>query len=165
VSGPIVRIRRAAPADRTRLGEMAGKLVRMHHGFDRDRFLGLDNVEEGYGRWLVRESARDQALVLVAERGDGAIVGYLYATSEGISWEDLCGPCGYLHDLWIEDDARRAGAATALIESACGHFKERGLPRVVLMTASRNGGAHAAFAKLGFRDTMIEMTRELGEDT
>jgi ribosomal protein S18 acetylase RimI-like enzyme len=143
---------------------MAGKLVRMHHAFDRDRFLGLDNVEEGYGRWLVRESARDQALVLVAERADGAIVGYLYATVEDVSWEDLRGPCGYFHDAWIEDEARRAGAAKALIEFACAHFKERGLPRVVLMTASRNAGAHAAFAKLGFRDTMIEMTRELGED-
>ena len=143
---------------------MAGKLVRMHYALDPDRVLRLDDVEEGYGRWLVRESAREQALVLVAERGDGEIVGYLYGTAEGLSWEDLRGPCGYIHDMWIEDQARRAGAATALMDSACAHFKARGLPRVVLMTASRNAGAHAVFVKLGFRDTMIEMTRELGNE-
>jgi hypothetical protein len=31
------------------------------------------------------------------------------------------------------------------------------------MTASRNASAHALFRKLGFRDTMIEMTRELAD--
>jgi ribosomal protein S18 acetylase RimI-like enzyme len=160
-----VRVRPAGRADRTRLGVMAGKLVRLHHAFDRARFLALDDVEEGYGRWLVRESTRAQALVLVAERVEGDIVGYLYATMEGMSWEDLRGPCGFIHDVWVEDEARRGGAATALVEHACALFRERGAPRVVLMTASRNAGAHAAFAKLGFRDTMIEMARELGDDS
>jgi ribosomal protein S18 acetylase RimI-like enzyme len=159
-----IHIRPAGRGDQDRLGAMAGKLVRLHHSFDRQRFLELDDVEDGYGRWLVRESARDQALVLVAERPDGAIVGYLYGTMEGMSWPDLRGPCGYLHDCWVEEEARRAGTATLLIEQACARFKERGAPRVVLMTASRNGGAHAAFAKLGFRDTMIEMTRELADE-
>jgi ribosomal protein S18 acetylase RimI-like enzyme len=157
-----IRIRPAGRADQERLGAMAGKLVRLHHSLDRQRFLALDDVEDGYGRWLLRESSRDRALVLVAERGGGALVGYLYGTMEGMSWEDLRGPCGYLHDCWVEEDARRAGAATLLIEEACARFKQRGAPRVVLMTASRNAGAHAAFTRLGFRDTMIEMTRELG---
>ena len=141
---------------------MAGKLVRLHHSFDRSRFLALDDVEDGYGRWLVREASRDRALVLVAEGGDGAIVGYLYGTLEDMSWEDLRGPCGYLHDLWVDDDARGGGVATALVEGASDLFRERGAPRLVLMTASRNASAHALFRKLGFRDTMIEMTRELG---
>ena len=164
MSESAVRIRPAVGSDRDRLGVMAGKLVRLHQAFDRQRFLALDDVEDGYGRWLVRESARERALVLVAERSDGEIVGYLYGTMEGMSWEDLRGPCGYLHDVWVEEDVRRAGAATLLIGHACAWFKERGAPRVVLMTASRNTGAHALFAKLGFRDTMIEMTRELDDE-
>jgi len=159
---PTVRVRLASGADRARLGEMAGQLVRLHVAFDRDRFLAVDDVEEGYGRWLVREAARERALVLVAERDDGALVGYLYGTVEGISWEDLRGPCGFVHDVWVEEDARGAGVATELLERACALFAERGVPRVVLMTASQNQRAHALFRKLGFRDTMVEMTRELG---
>jgi ribosomal protein S18 acetylase RimI-like enzyme len=140
---------------------MAGKLVRLHHAFDRSRFLAPEDVADGYGRWLVRESSRDRALVLVAERGEGAIVGYLYATVENMSWEDLRGPCGYIHDVWVDEDARGGGVATALVEGVSDLFRHRSVPRLVLMTASRNTIAHALFRKLGFRDTMIEMTREL----
>jgi ribosomal protein S18 acetylase RimI-like enzyme len=156
-------VRPAAREDRSRLGEMAGRLVRLHYSFDPQRFLDLEDVEAGYGRWLMREATRERALVLVAERIDGALVGYLYGALEGVSWEDLRGPCGYLHDVWVEEDARHAGVATSLIEHACARLKERGAPRVVLMTASRNASAHALFRKLGFRDTMIEMTRELAD--
>lgn len=155
------RVRPAGHGDRRRLGEMAGKLVRLHYSFDPQRFLDPDDVEAGYGRWLAREAARDRALVLVAESATGELIGYLYATDEDTSWEDLRPPCGYIHDVWVEPEARGAGVATALMERACAVFAERGSPRVVLMTASPNREARALFRKLGFRDTMIEMTREL----
>ncbi len=157
-------IRRANAADRTRLGEMAGKLVRLHHGFDEDRFLALDNVEEGYGKWLAKESTREDALVLVAEQkepGESSIVGYLYGALEPRSYNDLLDACGYVHDVWVEEPARRHGTAAALVERACAVFKERGAPRVVLMAATKNEPAQKLFARLGFRSTMIEMTREL----
>jgi RimJ/RimL family protein N-acetyltransferase len=35
-----------------------------------------------------------------------------------------------------------------------------GAPRVVLMAAWRNEAARRLFARLGFRPTMLEMTRE-----
>ena len=155
-----IAIRRATAADRTRLGEMAGKLVRLHHAFDQDRFLALENVEEGYGKWLVKESGREAALVLVAEHG-GALVGYLYGAMEPRSYNDLLEACGYVHDVWVEEPARRHGTAAALVERACAVFKERGAPRVVLMAATKNEPAQKLFAGLGFRSTMIEMTREL----
>lgn len=165
MSHPPVRVRLALRTDRAPLGAMAGKLVRLHVAFDRDRFLAVENVEDGYGRWLAREAGRERALVLVAERSDGALVGYLYGTMEDTSWEDLRGPCGVIHDVWVEEDERGKGIATALVERGCALFQERGAPRVVLMTASGNGQAQALFRKLRFRDTMIEMTRELGDET
>lgn len=155
-----IAIRRATAADRTRLGEMAGKLVRLHHAFDQDRFLALENVEEGYGKWLVKESGREAALVLVAEQA-GAVVGYLYGALEPRSYNDLLEACGYVHDVWVEEPARRHGTAAALVERACAVFKQRGAPRVVLMAATKNEPAQKLFAGLGFRSTMIEMTREL----
>ncbi|CAN5357625.1 hypothetical protein BH09MYX1_BH09MYX1_54580 [soil metagenome] len=159
-----ITIRPATDADRARLGIMAGKLVRLHHAFDSLRFLRLDDVEEGYGRWLVKESANARAIVLVAERaeaGGSAIVGYLYGALAERSYNDLRDACGYVHDVWVEADARRQGTAQALLDRACTFFREKRMPRVVLMTASPNDSAQKLFAAAGFRSTMIEMTKEL----
>jgi ribosomal protein S18 acetylase RimI-like enzyme len=44
----------------------------------------------------------------------------------------------------------------------CRRLERLGAPRVLLHTASQNREGQALFAKLGFRSTMIEMTREAG---
>jgi ribosomal protein S18 acetylase RimI-like enzyme len=51
--------------------------------------------------------------------------------------------------------------ARALLGRAIEWLRERGQPRVVLWTAERNDAAQRLFDALGFRRTMIEMTREL----
>jgi RimJ/RimL family protein N-acetyltransferase len=51
--------------------------------------------------------------------------------------------------------------ATILMNAAFDWLKSHGMPRVVLGTASANVAAQRLFAQLGFRPTMIEMTREL----
>jgi ribosomal protein S18 acetylase RimI-like enzyme len=48
-----------------------------------------------------------------------------------------------------------------LLDAALTWLRERGAPRVVLSTAAQNETAQRLFEKLGFRRTMIEMTREL----
>ncbi len=63
-----VTIRPATEADFTPLGRMAASLVRLHHALDAQRFIIFEPIEPGYGRWLVRESQNDKAVVLVAER-------------------------------------------------------------------------------------------------
>ena len=40
-------------------------------------------------------------------------------------------------------------------------LRSRGAPRVLLLTATPNTGAQELFTKMGFRRTMIEMTKEL----
>jgi ribosomal protein S18 acetylase RimI-like enzyme len=47
------------------------------------------------------------------------------------------------------------------MEAAIEWLRSRGAPRVVLGTAERNSAAQRLFEKLGFRRTIIEMTREL----
>ncbi len=155
-----VTIRPAAGGDVPALGRMAAQLVRMHHALDPQRFFIVEPIEEGYGRWLGREARRDGALVLAAER-DGEVVGYAYATMEGRDWMALRDACGVLQDIFVQEEARRGGVARALLEAAVAGLAERGAPRVVLSTAARNEGAHRFFEAMGFRRTMIEMTREL----
>ena len=59
----------------------------------------------------------------------------------------------------VDPEHRRAGIGRLLLDRAMEMLAERGAPRVVLSTAWRNDAARKLFAKLGFRPTMVEMTR------
>ena len=153
-------IRPAAAEDLPAVSRLAAELVRMHHRLDRQRFMLIEPVEDGYQRFFTRELARKEARILVAEEG-GSILGYAYATMEGRDWNDLLDACGKLNDLYVDADARRRGIARALVDATFAWFRERKAPRVVLLSAWQNPEAHAFFEALGFRRTMLEMTAEI----
>lgn len=155
------RIRPATPADVPALGRMGAALAHLHYDFDSDRFMVPDNLEAGYASWLGRELKGKGAVVLVAEL-DGETVGYAYGRLEERDWNALLDRCGVLHDLWVDEKARGTGLGAQLIEAAAQRLVELGAPRVVLSTAAKNESAQRLFAKLGWRPTMIEMTREAG---
>ena len=154
-------IRRAEARDLPVLGRLGALLMRTHYDFDPQRFMepGTDPAG-GYAWFLGKQLKDDDAVIFVAEQ-DGAVIGYVYAALEPVSWKDLRDACGFIHDILVEEQGRRSGTATALMEAAMGWLREHGAPRVILGTAERNEGAQRLFAKLGFRRTMVEMTREL----
>jgi ribosomal protein S18 acetylase RimI-like enzyme len=154
-------IRRATPADLPTLGTLGALLIRTHIEFDRQRFLdpGSD-AQQGYAWFLGTQLKDDDVVVFVAEQ-NGAVIGYVYAALEPISWKELRDACGFIHDIVVGESGRRGGVATALIDAAIEWLRERGAPRVILGTAEKNEGAQRLFERLGFRRTMIEMTREL----
>jgi GNAT superfamily N-acetyltransferase len=155
-------VRRAVEKDAPALGRLGALLMRLHHSYDTQRFLPPGaNPEAGYGRFLRSQLRADDVVVLVAER-DGAVIGYVYAGLEPLSWKELRDACGFIHDVAVDESGRRAGVATALVEAAIAWLRDRGAPRVVLWTAERNDAARRLFERLGFRRTMVEMTRELG---
>ena len=154
-------IRRATEDDAQALGRLGALLLRVHHGFDPQRFMAPGrNPEAGYGSFLISQIGDDDVAVFVAEAA-GDVIGYVYAGLEPRSWKELRDACGFIHDVAVVEHGRRTGAATALIDAAVGWLRERGAPRVVLWTADRNEAAQRLFDRLGFRRTMIEMTREL----
>ena len=135
--------------------------MRMHHAFDPKRFMAPgSDPERGYAWFLGRELERTDVTIFVAERA-GEVVGYVYAGVEPVSWKELREESGYVHDLVVDEHQRRGGIATALMGAALSWLTARGLPRVVLWTAQQNDAAQGLFDRLGFRRTMIEMTREL----
>lgn len=156
-----VVVRKAERKDLTALGRLGAMLMRTHYTFDSQRFLAPGpGSETGYASFLGRILDSPDDCVFVADR-DGTITGYVYVALEPMSWKELRGPAGFIHDVAVAEDARRSGVATELIRRAFDWLRERGTPRVIVGTAASNTGAHALFRRLGFRDTMIEMTMEL----
>jgi ribosomal protein S18 acetylase RimI-like enzyme len=142
------------------VARMAAALVREHHARDAQRFMLVEPVEEGYRDWLAREIGRRGAVILVAEE-EIEIVGYAYGTLEARNWSELLDACGKLNDVYVKSSARRRGIARRLIDAMLIELKALGAPRVVLSSADGNRAAQQLFTSVGFRRTMIEMTREL----
>ena len=154
-------IRPATSSDVPALGRLGALLLRTHYEFDTERFMAPDeNSGDGYAWFLGTQLHEADVVVLVAEQ-NGAIVGYVYAGLEPQSWKELREACGFIHDVVVAEGGRRSGVATALIDAASEWLRGRGAPRVMLWTAQQNDGAQRLFERLGFRRTMVEMTREL----
>ena len=161
MSDPDVVVRRATRADGATLGRLGAMLMRTHYTYDPLRFLSPgDSPEEGYTWFLESQLAEADVVVLVAERS-GRVVGYVYAGIEPLSWKELRDEAGFIHDIAVDEVARRTGVAGQLLDAAIAWLRDRGMPRVVLWTAEPNAAAQQLFASHGFRRTMVEMTREL----
>jgi len=160
----MLTIRPATPSDETALGRFGAALMRQHHASDPRRFILTDRPEAGYGRFLASQLADPECLVLVAEQSD-EIVGYVFAGIEPISWRDLRGPCGFIHDVYVDERVRHQGTGQDLLRAAIVWVRSKGMSQVVLWSKAGNDAAQHLFAKLGFRQTMIEMTldREASE--
>ena len=152
-----MNIRPAAKSDESALGPLGAALMRQHHASDPRRFILTDRPEAGYGRFLVSQLTDPDCLVLVAELSN-EIVGYVFAEIEPTSWRDLRGPCGFIHDVYVQERMRRQGMGRELVRAAVAWIRSRGMSQVVLWSKSGNDDAQRLFAKLGFRQTMIEMT-------
>ena len=156
----MITIRPATSADQEDLGRFGGALMRQHHDADPRRFIQVERPEAGYGRFLVSELSNPNSVVMVAERA-GAVIGYVFAAVESTSWMELRGPCGIVHDVYVDEAGRRLGAGRALMDAAIEWIRSKGRSQVVLLTKTRNERAQLLFTALGFRPTMVEMTMDL----
>lgn len=160
----LTRVRPATLTDLPRLGRLGALLVQAHHDFDAKRFLpSRERLPLDYERFLRGQLQDADAIVLVATENDD-VIGYVYATIEGVDYMSLRGPAGVLQDIIVDPASRGAGAGSLLLKAILSALKAREVTQVVLMTAARNEAAQRLFAREGFRPTMVEMTRELDGD-
>ena len=156
-------VRRATPADLPVIGRLGALLVEEHYDFDPQRFLpARPRTPADYASFISTQLEDPNKTVLVADN-DGDVVGYAFAAVEGYDYMALRGPAGVLHDLIVAPEYRGRGVGRLLLGAALEFCRSRGVPRVVLSTADRNVAAQRLFASMGFRRTMIEMTRDLNE--
>ncbi len=159
-----VTIRPASPADAGAIGRLGALLVQTHHDFDPLRFIPvMPQTPQRYGAFLGSQMDKPSVVVLVAEEA-GQLVGYTYAGVEDYDYMSLRGPAGVLYDIVVDPAHRQRGVGRSLLDATLRVLKEKGAPRVVLSTAERNDAAQRLFERAGFRRTMIEMTRELGDN-
>jgi ribosomal protein S18 acetylase RimI-like enzyme len=150
----VIEVRPPTTAEMAEVAKLAAKLVRMHHAIDPRRFMIFEPIEPGYERFLTSEM-KNGAVVLVGLVG-GKVAGYAYGRIEPRDWNALRDECGALHDIYVDETARRSGVARAILTEFLARI---GSERVVLMSAWSNVEAQALFEAMGFRRTMVEMTR------
>lgn len=154
-------IRLARGDDLEALGRLGALLMRTHYAFDPRRFLAPGAEPESGYAWFLETQLREPDVAIFVAEQDGRVVGYIYAGLEPLSWKELRGPAGFIHDIVVEDQARGSGVGRELIGAAMQWLRQRGAPRVMLWTAAQNERAQRLFDAAGFRKTMIEMTLEL----
>ncbi len=151
-------IRRAGPEDLKRAAYLGAQIVRLHHSVDPKRFFLPDDVEQGYAWWLGQEIARPEAVVMVAEL-DGEIVGYCYGAIEDRDWGILIDRHGVVHDIYVDEPARRMGIARALATTVMGELEAMGVSILKVSIMVQNESAQRLVQSLGFKSTMLEFTR------
>ena len=160
-----IQIRAAQRSDTPTLGRLGALLVREHYQFDSRRFIAPSpETANRYGAFLESQLERQDVILLVAAEGDD-VIGYTYAGLEGYDYMSLRGPAGVLYDIVVEPARRGQGIGRMLLDATLEALRAAGAPRVLLSTAEQNEPAQRLFAGAGFRRTMIEMTRELTDDT
>jgi ribosomal protein S18 acetylase RimI-like enzyme len=158
------QIRPATEADLPVLGRLGARLVKSHHSFDSQRFMKPgDDIETGYAWFLGTQLKVPTSIILVGVNDEDKVVGYIYAGIEPQSWKDLRDEAGFIHDVVVDDAFDGQGLGSRLVEAAAEWLEAKGAPRTILLTAENNRAAQQLFLRLGFRRTMIEMTREKGK--
>jgi GNAT superfamily N-acetyltransferase len=154
-----VKVRQAVEGDELRVADLLVRLVEQHVQYDPVRFSNFITVEGAAAFYRGRIGSRNAA-VLVAETDD-QIGGFAYLEFEERDYENLIEKGVWLHDIYLEPEARAAGTGRALMQAAIKAAKELGGDKLLLGVAAKNLAAQTFFESFGFRTTMLEMTRDL----
>ncbi|MGH7669688.1 MAG: GNAT family N-acetyltransferase [Gemmatimonadaceae bacterium] len=160
IAARAVVVRPATTEDLPTLGTLGASLMAMHHELDGARFIApTAHTEARYAAFLGSQLTNPDVVMLVAETG-GEVVGYVYAGIEGLDYMALRGPAGVGYDLIVDPVHRGLGVGRSLLDATLVAFRSRGATQIVLSAAEGNVAAQRLFATVGFRRTMVEMTKD-----
>ena len=158
---PPLTVRRATDADLVVLARFGFALGQLHVGFDADRFAVTPGGEGAYAAFFREELQRPEVVLLIAEAGPQP-VGYAFVRMEPMSLVELRGAGAWLHDIYVDSQARSGGIGRRLLEAAKEAALALGSGSLMLSASSQNVAARQLFERAGLRPTMVEMRIELG---
>lgn len=158
---PAHSLRLARPSDIDHLVRFGLALGKLHESNDPARFP-LQTVHatagaiDGTYESFFREQLTDEAAGFFLAEVGGSVVGYTYFRLEPASFLELSPPAGWIHDLYVDERTQRAGTGAELVRRTIEELRSRGASEIMLAVAPWNARARRLFARLGFRETMIE---------
>jgi GNAT superfamily N-acetyltransferase len=160
VNEPLLTVRRATATDVPVLARYGVALARLHVGFDGERFAVPPGGEGAYAAFFQAELQRPEVVLLIAEVGTRP-VGYAFVRMEPMSLVELRSAGAWLHDLYVDPEARSGGIGRRLLAAAKEAAIALGSGSLMLSASSRNAAARQLFERAGLRPTMVEMRIEL----
>ncbi|MCZ2811452.1 GNAT family N-acetyltransferase [Modestobacter sp. VKM Ac-2979] len=156
MQGLPLTIRPAVPADHDAVQALAGELTA---GIATWR--PADGAAAAAASWVVdacRAAADDDHLLLVATSAEEGVLGFAGASARRhFSGEREV----YLGELVVAPGARRRGVGTLLVAAVEAWARSRGLHRVTLDTGSANHSARELYARLGYAEEQVTLSRAL----
>lgn len=112
--------------------------------------LRTRTAPDGREKWMpyILEHIENHSLAAVwkAVSDEGRIVGFVVADIE----KDGNAPFGMVCDVLVREDYRGHGTGDALLQTAVGWLRERGIKDIYLESGKNNHAAHRFFEKRGF---------------
>lgn len=140
-----MKIREAWTADAAALDGLLTELIRYEHRYDENLNPGFA-VTDNYGAMIGREDCR-----IWAAEEDGELCGYLCALV--CNFPVYVRPVVILDALYVREEHRRKGIATALMARAKDFAASIGAQSIELKVYSANDAAAGLYREHGFTET------------
>ncbi len=157
--GEFLKIRRATKEDAEKIAEFSVALAEQHYGYDQVRFTRLI-TNQGAAAFYAGRTKAANAGVFVAEV-DGRVSGFAYMEYEPVIYAELATKVAWLHDIYVEPEARSSGAGRKLLDAVSEEARRQGANKILLSVAEQNRIAQRFFEQSGYRQTMREMMLEI----
>jgi len=156
-------IRLLKPEDADAVAHLWESLVAYHRELDASLPPAAPQGARRYARRLIDRVDDPMSRVLVAEV-DGKVVGYVLGVVVDLAPEMFSQePSGFLADIYVDAEYRRAGVGRALVEGLVAWFHERGLHYYEWHVAARNEDSLAFWRSMGGREVMLRMRAEVDD--
>ena len=159
---PVIRLLKSEDVDA--VAQLWEALVAYHRELDASLPPAAPQGARRYARRLSDRLEDPMSRVLVAEV-DGKVVGYVLGVVVDLAPEMFSQEAsGFLADIYVDADYRRAGVGKALVEGLTDWFHEKGLHYFEWHVAARNEESLAFWRSLGGREVMLRMRAEVDND-